>query len=238
MTVLGSTRGSRPVRFTPPSVRPHTGVISDPAYVVGTASTGSSASSAQILARPVALPPPMLTTRSARTSRARVATAAATSAGTCWRTSSKRAARRPASSAAARSGNSPGTPAISSTRSAPRAAASAGRRSSAPSANTTRWPSQSAVNPVAPGAAGRPAAIAASFDTESGGTSGRAGCRAGPRQCPCGCQGLSSKFTRNCSGISGHQTAGGVSQSRPSQFSLILSMSVKYSIQLPHGSRM
>ena len=41
MTVRGSTLISRPVFLMPLSVRPQIGVISDPAYVVGMAMTGS-----------------------------------------------------------------------------------------------------------------------------------------------------------------------------------------------------
>jgi len=64
-TLRGNTFGSRPVRLTAPSVRPQTGVISDPAYVVGTATTGIPVSSAMILARPTVDPPPIATQPSA-----------------------------------------------------------------------------------------------------------------------------------------------------------------------------
>jgi hypothetical protein len=46
-------------------------VISDPAYVVGTATIGSSCSSATALASPIVDPPPMASSASAFVSRAR-----------------------------------------------------------------------------------------------------------------------------------------------------------------------
>ena len=71
-TLRGRTRGSRPVRFWPPSVSPHTGVISEPAYVVGTAMTGRPCSSAIALPSPTADPPPTATQPSAPSSRGEV----------------------------------------------------------------------------------------------------------------------------------------------------------------------
>src|SRR5579875_1713226 len=50
--------------------------------------------------------------------------------------------------------------------------------------------------------------------------------------------GFSSSLARNSPGIIGHHTAGGISQSCGCQFSVMRSMSLKYSIQLPQGSRM
>ena len=61
MTVRGWTAGSRPVSFRAPLVSPQIGVISDPAYVVGTARIGNRRSRTTALPRPVAEPPPMVT---------------------------------------------------------------------------------------------------------------------------------------------------------------------------------
>ena len=91
---FGSTRGSVPVVLRLPSVRPHTAVASEPAYVVGTATTGRPVVRAIAFARPVVEPPPTLTIAStlcvAAASRAR----AATSTGTCITTSSYRSRTR------------------------------------------------------------------------------------------------------------------------------------------------
>jgi len=65
MTVFGNTRTSRPAVLMPPSVRPHTGVISEPEKVVGTARIGSPQSSAMALASPIVEPPPMAMQQSA-----------------------------------------------------------------------------------------------------------------------------------------------------------------------------
>src|SRR5579875_2318470 len=50
--------------------------------------------------------------------------------------------------------------------------------------------------------------------------------------------GFSSSLARNSPGIIGHHTAAGMSQSCGCQFSVMRSMSLKYSTQLPQGSRM
>ncbi len=50
--------------------------------------------------------------------------------------------------------------------------------------------------------------------------------------------GLSSWLTMKSAGISGLHTAGGQSQSFAFQFSVMQSMSLEYSIQLPQGSLM
>src|ERR1700685_1272881 len=57
---FGSTARSVPVVFLAPSVRPQTGVASEPAYVVGTATIGSPVVIATALASPVVEPPPTL----------------------------------------------------------------------------------------------------------------------------------------------------------------------------------
>src|ERR687888_349080 len=69
-TLRGSTFGSRPVRFTPSPVRPHMGVISKPAYVVGTATIGRPVRSATAFARPITEPPPTAAQPSALVLRA------------------------------------------------------------------------------------------------------------------------------------------------------------------------
>ena len=69
------------------------GVISLPAYVVGTATMGSPASRAMALASPVAEPPPMETSTPAVTSRAASRARATAATGTCCTTSGTRQAR-------------------------------------------------------------------------------------------------------------------------------------------------
>ena len=73
MTHFGSTFGSRPVFFAPPSEMPQMVVISEPEYVVGTASTGSAELSAIALPKPMVEPPPMAMQQSASTDFAIVA---------------------------------------------------------------------------------------------------------------------------------------------------------------------
>src|SRR5215472_6452254 len=51
-TTFGNTLRSRPVCLTAPAVIPQIGVISDPAYVVGTATIGNPDSSATALSCP------------------------------------------------------------------------------------------------------------------------------------------------------------------------------------------
>ncbi len=78
-----------PVVLRRSSVRPHTGVASEPAYVVGTATIGRPLVSATALANPVVDPPPTHSTRSAPTSSASRRASSATSTGTWGRTSRK-----------------------------------------------------------------------------------------------------------------------------------------------------
>ena len=108
---------SRPVRFTPSSVRPQTGVISEPAYVVGTATTGSARSSAIALPSPMAEPPPTATQPSASTDAATSPARRATSTGTCIRASgSTPTTRSPRRSATRRPSSWCDGPQITSTR--------------------------------------------------------------------------------------------------------------------------
>ena len=58
MTDFGLTTKSFPVFFTPFSVIPQIGVISDPAYVVGIATIGREVFKAIAFARPMEDPPP------------------------------------------------------------------------------------------------------------------------------------------------------------------------------------
>ena len=139
MMTFGSTLRSMPVVFLAPSVRPQTGVASDPAYVVGTAMIGSPLVIAIALASPVVEPPPTLTRASmlflAAASRAR----SATSTGTCMTTSSCRTATgRPAAISSAMCISD--LDAISITVLAPRLAISVRRLAAAsPEPKQTRW---------------------------------------------------------------------------------------------------
>jgi hypothetical protein len=63
-------------------VTPQIGVISEPAYVVGTATIGSRAVSATAFASPTAEPPPIATRQSASLSAAWRLACSATSTGT------------------------------------------------------------------------------------------------------------------------------------------------------------
>src|SRR2546427_2006174 len=139
MTVCGLTAGSRPVSFRAPLVRPQIGVISDPAYVVGMATIGMGRSSATALPRPVAEPPPTVTTVSASPSRASLLAASASAIGTCGRTSEivptmRSPSRAPSWCAHCR----PERSAMSMIRCPPRRSISSGTRAKAPSPNTTR----------------------------------------------------------------------------------------------------
>src|SRR5690349_12957008 len=79
MTHFGRTFGSRPVFFAPPSEMPQMVVISEPEYVVGTATTGSAELSAIALPKPMVEPPPTAMQQSASTDFA-IARAAPTAA--------------------------------------------------------------------------------------------------------------------------------------------------------------
>src|SRR3954468_13584810 len=89
MTAFGSTRGSRPVFLAPPSLKPQIVVISEPEYVVGTATTGRPDVSAIALPNPIVEPPPTATQQSAFSDAARARALLATSTGVCMTTSSK-----------------------------------------------------------------------------------------------------------------------------------------------------
>ena len=84
MTARGSKRSSTLVTVRPPSVIPHMLVASEPANVLGTATTGIPMSRATILASPVADPPPTESTTSEPCCLAISTAARALSAGTCW----------------------------------------------------------------------------------------------------------------------------------------------------------
>lgn len=125
--------------FTSPSVRPQTFVASEPAYVVGTATTGRPVVSATALARPVVEPPPTHTSASTALSAADLRARSATSTGTCmttssWRTATGRSApTRSAWDASAGAAMSITFDAFSAATSAATAAGAS------PGAKTTRW---------------------------------------------------------------------------------------------------
>ena len=122
------------------SVNPHTGVTSEPAYVVGTATIGNPLVNAMALAVPVVDPPPTLNTASARVAAASARACSATRTGTCGRTWLNVAAIRSANGATSRSASGrSASPATSNTRDAPsRSISPASRVRAAPAANTTR----------------------------------------------------------------------------------------------------
>ena len=86
MATRGNTAGSTPVVLRSFSVSPHTGVTSEPAYVVGTATIGRRAVSATALAAPTVEPPPIASNRSASAVFAAARAASAVASGTCSRT--------------------------------------------------------------------------------------------------------------------------------------------------------
>ena len=162
-TTLGASRGSTMACFTrvPSSVMPATAVNSPAESVVGTATCGSPrpACGAEVssrrctaaLAASMGLPPPKLTTQSARyvsSASARPATAAA---GTCWRapvnTWTQRAPSAPVT--CARSGEAPRVrPVTTTARDAPSRSTSSPRCATLPAPNTTRSRCVSGYSPL------------------------------------------------------------------------------------------
>ena len=127
------------MRFCPSWVSPHTGVISEPAYVVGTATTGSPCSSATALPNPMADPPPTATQPSAPSSRARSRARSATSTGTCIRASASTPAdRSPSAAAIRRPVSACSGPHSTSARRRPSRSISSGNDPIAPTPSTTR----------------------------------------------------------------------------------------------------
>src|SRR5258706_9045926 len=147
MTVCGLTAGSRPVSFRAPLVRPQIGVISDPAYVVGMATIGIGRSSATALPRPVAEPPPTVTTVSASRSRASFLATSASAIGTCGRTSEiVPTIRAPSRATSCCPHCRPERSAMSRIRCPPSRSISSGTRAKTPSPNTPRPGRASYVN--------------------------------------------------------------------------------------------
>jgi hypothetical protein len=121
------------------AVRPVIGVISLPAYVVGTATIGSPWLSASALARPVDEPPPRQTATSAPASVAAARARSASSTGTCCTTSSQRRTIRSPSCSATASPRAFAAPsAIRKTRARSSASTSARTSVTRPGPKTTR----------------------------------------------------------------------------------------------------
>ena len=138
-TVPGASAGSRRVVFTPFSVSPSTGVTSEPAYVVGTATCAIPVRAASALPSPIAEPPPIATNASAPVPVASRRASSVTATGVCTTGRSNRAASlSPSATASSSAADRAERVATSSTRRAPIWSTSSGMLCRAPRPSSTR----------------------------------------------------------------------------------------------------